>query len=771
MLKASKAIAFFILASAPMLFAFAQERNLAVTLQQLPASNERVALVIGNSAYQSSPLKNPVNDSRAISAKLRKLGFEVIERENITQRQVGSVLHEFRTKLKPGAVALFFYAGHGLQVRGVNYLPTVDAEIANEEDVPMQSINLNQILDLLDDSKTRMNLIFLDACRNNPYVRNFRSVTNGLSKVTAPSGTLISFATRPGSVAADGPGNNGLYTEKLLENMDKPLPIEQVLKNVMAGVKAASNGIQEPWMEGSIDGDFYFVQPTKAAQSITGKENNAQEAVITQAVEEVLKKAAQLQGAQQQTAQSIAFSVESSYWDIAKNSSDKNASELYLEKYPHGYFAELARNRIALLQREQTRGMQTTEPATQSFAKTGINYKVGDWYQYQSVDLFTGVTKKLPRETVTELTSTDVTYDAGPMKTDLLGNSKFDPTGTLRYDDFPQIFIPEYKVGKKWTSWGRAKFIPSGTININYETQLTVAGREIITVPAGTFDAFKIVGYVYGGSNGAGYFIPPTQAQVTFWVAPDRVNRFIAYEYRTTTYTRYPESERIELVSFNEHNRLPSAQAGNLYGYALGDRYATQRIDMSNQEVIGKNEMIIGSFDNSTIVSKDKNVILRSDGTPKLIHYANGNFMEWSDNYVDKPSPDNLKVGYKQNVAWTYRFKNADGEGEESHKGTMEVTGIETVKVPAGQFEAYKIVLHTRFTGRHSWLAGESTGSLKITNWYVPSIRTMVVSQIDRENAGDNNSSMIMSGQTGDQTSSYRVELTSYKVANMQAAQ
>ena len=132
------------------------------------ANEPRVALVIGNSAYERQPLRNPVNDAQAMSARLRSLGFVVIERNNLRIRQIGSTLREFRSQLKPGAVALVFYAGHGLQVKGENYLPAVDAQIDGEEDVPNQSLAVRQIMDVLADSGSRLNLVFLDACRNNP---------------------------------------------------------------------------------------------------------------------------------------------------------------------------------------------------------------------------------------------------------------------------------------------------------------------------------------------------------------------------------------------------------------------------------------------------------------------------------------------------------------------------------------------------------------------------------------------------------------------------
>jgi uncharacterized caspase-like protein len=233
--------------------------SLCAMLVQAQQTENRVALVIGNSAYKSSPLKNPVNDAADMSARLKGFGFTVIERNNLTTKQIGSTLREFRSKLTPGSVALVFYAGHGVTIKGKNYLPAVDAEINGEEDVPNQSLGTEQIMDVLAEAKTRLNLVFLDACRDNPYARSFRSTSRGLSKESAPSGTLISFATKPGSVAADGTGRNGLYTSVLLEQLNNSnQPIEQVLKKVVTGVRTASKNQQEPWMEGSIEGDFCF---------------------------------------------------------------------------------------------------------------------------------------------------------------------------------------------------------------------------------------------------------------------------------------------------------------------------------------------------------------------------------------------------------------------------------------------------------------------------------------------------------------------------------
>jgi len=220
----------------------------------------RLALVIGNSAYADVPLKNPVNDARAMEQKLTSLGFKVQKLENLKRQQIGRTVTAFASSIKPGDEVVVFYAGHDVQVKGVNYLPAVDADIQSEEDVPLNSLNLNTLMERLDEAKAGLKLFFLDACRNNPYARSFRSGDRGLARVSAaPSGTLIHFATRPGSVAADGSGANGLHTSLLLRHIDTPhTPVETMLKRVAAAVEAESKGQQEPWTEGSIRGEFFF---------------------------------------------------------------------------------------------------------------------------------------------------------------------------------------------------------------------------------------------------------------------------------------------------------------------------------------------------------------------------------------------------------------------------------------------------------------------------------------------------------------------------------
>ena len=224
-------------------------------------TEKRLALVIGNSEYKENPLRNPVNDASAIAGTLRELGFEVMLSTNASNNDMKKLMRSFGEKLAAnGGTGLFYYAGHGIQMNGENYLVPVDAQITKEQDVEMEGVNLKRILGEMDYARNDINIVILDACRNNPFVKSFRSAgNNGLSTTTAPQGTFIAYATAPGSVAADGTGNNGLYTEELLKAMKTPkIKIEEVFKMVRTNVYQRSNKQQVPWDNSSIFGDFYF---------------------------------------------------------------------------------------------------------------------------------------------------------------------------------------------------------------------------------------------------------------------------------------------------------------------------------------------------------------------------------------------------------------------------------------------------------------------------------------------------------------------------------
>ena len=224
------------------------------------ASGERrVALVIGNASYGDGRLANPIRDARAMTEALRKAGFEVTEKRDQAQKQMKLAIRSFGRKLRSGGVGLFYFAGHGAQVRGKNYLIPVGADIRSEAHVDVESVPLGAVLAEIADAGNRLNIVILDACRNNPYARRFRSAQRGLAFVDAPQGTLIAYATAPGSVADDGSGGNGTYTAALIRHLPTPgAPVESVFKAVRRDVQQATDGNQTPWESSSLTGDFYF---------------------------------------------------------------------------------------------------------------------------------------------------------------------------------------------------------------------------------------------------------------------------------------------------------------------------------------------------------------------------------------------------------------------------------------------------------------------------------------------------------------------------------
>lgn len=226
------------------------------------ATERRTALVIGNSSYSSSPLANPVNDASVMASTLQRLGFDVILKKNAVLQDMEDSIREFGDRLRKGGVGLFFYAGHGVQVAGKNYLIPVGANVSRETDVRYKAVDADMILDEMGSAGNNMNIVILDACRDNPFGRSFRSVNRGLAIVSsAPTGTFISYSTSPGKVAADGSGDNSPYTGFLVKYMITPgLPIEEVFKKVRQDIGKMTKGQQVPWELSSLEGQFYFNQ-------------------------------------------------------------------------------------------------------------------------------------------------------------------------------------------------------------------------------------------------------------------------------------------------------------------------------------------------------------------------------------------------------------------------------------------------------------------------------------------------------------------------------
>ncbi len=223
---------------------------------------KRLALVIGNSEYlYGGTLNNPINDARAMSEVLQKVGFEVLKYENLNQKDMKRAIDEFGAKLYDYDVGLFYYAGHGIQSGGFNYLIPVESRLMAYEDVEYDCVRADRILSKMEYARTDVNVLILDACRDNPFERKWSRAAagKGLAFMDAPSGSLIAYATSPGRTAADGSGKNGLYTEALLKYIQQGgLQIEEVFKNVRREVETKSAGNQTPWESTSLKGYFYF---------------------------------------------------------------------------------------------------------------------------------------------------------------------------------------------------------------------------------------------------------------------------------------------------------------------------------------------------------------------------------------------------------------------------------------------------------------------------------------------------------------------------------
>lgn len=240
------------------------------------AAEKRVALVIGNSAYQhTAPLRNPSNDASDMAAKLRELGFDVIDGIDLTKAEMENRIRAFADKLAGSDVGLFYYAGHGLAVDGKNFLAPIDASLKSDADVDFETVELNLVLKQMERS-SRLSLVFLDACRNNPLATNLATssrslaVARGLARVEKAVGMMIAFATRPEDVALDGEGRNSPFTGALLRHIgDEGTSVNDVMIAVRNDVLKTTDGKQVPWENSSLTGQFFFkpAEPKTAADS------------------------------------------------------------------------------------------------------------------------------------------------------------------------------------------------------------------------------------------------------------------------------------------------------------------------------------------------------------------------------------------------------------------------------------------------------------------------------------------------------------------------
>jgi hypothetical protein len=318
-------------------------------------ADKRVAFVVGNGAYKNvAALPNPPIDAKAMAAVLRNVGFEVVEGTNLTRDIMTERLLEFGQKAQGADVAVFFYAGHGIAIGGTNYLLPIDADIKSEMDVKLgAAINIDLTLDqTMSDAKVK--LVFLDACRDNPFAAKIKSnattrsvsVQSGLAEMKSGEGTLIAFATGPGQTALDGhEGTNSPFTRALIDNITQPgVEIQQAMTKVRAEVNEQTNKGQLPWGHTNLIGSVYL-NPAPEPPAAAAAASNAPAPVASV---------------------SGNTDVELEFWRSIKDSNKPEELNAYLSSYPNGQFKSLALARIASLGDSNSSGSNNTSPQTRN---------------------------------------------------------------------------------------------------------------------------------------------------------------------------------------------------------------------------------------------------------------------------------------------------------------------------------------------------------------------------------------------------------------------
>ncbi len=494
----------------PYAWVWAQSEG-ALTLMRLP----KLALVVGNGRYRNvQALKNPANDAKAIAGALQAAGFEVTVKLDAGREEMAAAIRAYTQALaKRKGVGLFYFAGHGVQLAWRNYLVPVDATIATMDDVAKQAVDVGSLIEGINRAANAMNVIVLDACRDNPFGRDVRIESKGLSQMDAPRSTLLAYATSPGNVASDGAGDNGLYTEHLLrEIMVRDAKIEDVFKRVRLAVRRKSNGAQIPWESTSLEEDFYFLPP------------------------EDLKK---LSDAEKEKL----FKEELALWERIQNASEPAPLEDYLRRYPSGDFSELAQLRLdRVLAKQGEKKIQLASQAGNPFTKGSAftrMAKVGDSYTYRDLSIMTNTERRTYTTIVTQVTDTEVIHNTG-LVTDLLGNQRRTNQG---YVFSPNQLAPsEFAVGKRWNT----RFEVTNPKGDKYQSQqaIRIVVRQEVTVPAGTFNAFRLEGRGRNSDpRGA------TSVYVTRWFVPE-LQRPVLREETLWRGGEVVYTQRLELVSY-----------------------------------------------------------------------------------------------------------------------------------------------------------------------------------------------------------------------------
>lgn len=434
----------------------------------------RVALVMGNSAYPGKmALANPVNDAAAMSAALKSLGFTVIEVKNAQRSAMEDGIKKLFNALKgKQGVGMLYFAGHGLQVDWKNYMIPIDAVITQSKDLPGQALDVADVLEAMKAAGSRMNVVVLDACRDNPFAEKG---AKGLAPVDAPTGTFLAYATAPGNIAEDGSGVNGLYTKHLLAELQKPVSIEGVFKRVRLNVRKESNGRQIPWESTSLEDDFSFVPQAKVSSVSRGSQRDAD------------------------------FAEQKAQWEKIKDSSNPEDFFSFLTQFPTGLISEIAQARLDRLAKSTVQ-MQGGKGEDVVGAVTD-RLRIGDEWKVRSttkgVGLFGGSTSwdthyRVVREVNGNLEV--VGKRSGFMMSDQV--QTLTPEGAVitndegmmgKYESVPpSAIVPSgpFQVGYKSSS--RVETVRNGKAQGGFDFDVNVEAREEIDTPMGKRQAYRI---------------------------------------------------------------------------------------------------------------------------------------------------------------------------------------------------------------------------------------------------------------------------------------
>lgn len=436
---------------------------------QAPAT--RVAVVVGNAGYRSAPLRNAANDGRAMAKALHECGFEVVLAEEATRAQMSAAVARGRALLQGhSGVALFYFAGHGIQLDWRNYLLPVDAEPSNAAELRAQAIEVQTVFQAFVDAGSRMILVVLDACRDNPF--GAAGNAKGFAPMEAPPRTYLAYATAPGHVAEDGSTADGhsLFTKHLLQELRSPQTrLEDVFKRVRFQVRRATAGRQVPWDMSSLEEDFSFAEGVLPARRLEG------------------------------TRRDEAFDRERAAWERIRGSADVADFYEFLQAHPNGYLAVAAQTRLEQLQRAQA------APPT---PYRGPRYVVGDRTEADRIDGFskrrTAITRVVTAVGPDGVSFNDdrptVTQDGSIIRE---GETAFDPPIAQTPDDLA--------VGRRWRTAFMTR-MPQRPAQRSY-WDFHVSAIEPVTVAAGTFQAYRVEGR--GESVGSGELLTFT---LTRWI-------------------------------------------------------------------------------------------------------------------------------------------------------------------------------------------------------------------------------------------------------------